>query len=107
MASTVGIGYQTTKRVATNALMEVRVLGFKPKKVTVTNLSNSVQAEWNESLGDGYALKRIADGTLSVVTSAGITPLAGTSTLPPGFSLGALADVNDTTTENLLIEAWG
>lgn len=100
MSSSVGVRRFATVVTATNAALTVEC-GFRPVSVRVQNNSNQVMAEWSDNLADAYAYKTIADGTRSAVTSAGITP---TST---GFTLGALADVNDTTTELLHVEAWG
>jgi len=104
MSSTVGARYKSGGCVATGAAMEIRTVGFKPLKVVVSNISNNCKAEWFEQLADAYAIKTVAAGDRTLVTSAGITPLDGTN---PGFSVGALADINDTTTELLRWEAWG
>jgi len=106
MASTVGMRYVTGTVIALNANLDIRKVGGKPRKIRVVNQTNQVQAEWNEELPEGYAYKILADGTLSVETSNGFSLLDGSSTEPPGFRLGALADVNDTTTEILKYEAW-
>lgn len=107
MSSTVGALLATGQVKATNANLDVRTVGFKPRKVQVENRDNNVKIEWDETLADGYAVKTIADGTRSLVTSAGITPLAADSNGNPGFRIGALADINDTTTEKLAWSAWG
>jgi hypothetical protein len=87
--------------------MELRSLGFKPRKVVVHNLDNNYRAEWNEKMAAGEALVTSDAGARSVVTANGFTLLDGDSTNPPGVQLGALANINDTTTENLLFEALG
>jgi len=108
MGSTVGMTYDSTKRVATGANLDIRSLASGlAKRIRVTNLANMHVAEYNEALNDGEALVRTNTGTLTLVTTTGFTPLAGSSTQPPGFRLGILPNINDTTTENLLIEAWG
>jgi hypothetical protein len=108
MASTVGDRYVTGKVTATNADLPIRKIGYKPKKVIVSNLSNNVKIEWNDSLGDGYAIKTVEAGTRSLLTSGAITPLDPDSAGNPGFQIGAgLADINDTTTESLLYETLG
>ena len=106
MASTVGTGYVTRKATALNADLDLRV-GFKPRKIVVHNLTNSYKAEWNEALPEGYAIVTATAGDRSVVTSAGFSLLDGDSSNPPGFRLGALANINDTTTEELLFEVYG
>ena len=106
MASSVGMGYKTVKVTATGAALGVRV-GIKPRKVVCHNLTNGYKAEWNEALADDSALVTSDAGARSVVSSAGFSLLAGSSSTVPGFSLGALANVNDTTTEDLLFEVYG
>jgi hypothetical protein len=108
MASTTGVLFRAGAVKATNADLYVRTLGFRPTKLKITNLSNQVEIEWNAGLAEGKNLKRIADGTLSVVASGGIVPVDADSAGNPGFKIpAALADINDTTTEDLSWEAWG
>lgn len=106
MSSTVGPRYVTGTIVATGAALAVRKVGGKPRKVCIFNQDNSYRAEWNEELPEGYAYVYDADGTVSIVTTAGISLLDGGATDPPGFEIGALANINDTTTETLKYEAW-
>ena len=92
---------------ATGAALEVRSVGFKPEKVILFNKTNQVQLVWNKMLADAEGIKTTAAGAVSLEAADGITPLNGSPTDgPPGFSIGALADVNDTTTEQLIWEAW-
>jgi hypothetical protein len=105
MASSM-IKYDNTTRVATNANLDVRTMGA-PRRVLINNITNACRFEWNDTMADGYGIKTVAAGTRSVVSSGGITPLAGSGDDPPGFRIGgALADINDTTTEVLHIEVW-
>ena len=108
MASSGSFGYDTTKIVATTANLDIRSLSVgQPRKIVVHNLGNDYRAEWNEAMASESAAVITNAGTLTVATSAGFSLLAGDSTNPPGFRLGALTNINDTTTETLLIEAWG
>lgn len=108
MSGTVGVLYRAGGVKATNADLYVRTLGFRPTKLKVTNLTNQVEVEWHAGLAEGKNLKRIADGTLSVVASGGIAPVDADSAGNPGFMIpAAMTDVNDTTTEDLVWEAWG
>ena len=100
MSSSVGLRYNRDVATANNGTLTVPV-GFRPARVVVRNFTNQVMIEWVDTLADAYAFKTVAAGTRSNVTSAGITP---TST---GFTIGNLADINDTTTEQLHWEAWG
>lgn len=106
MASTVGLRYFSTSRKATNAALPVRTVGFVPKKVTVRNKTSNAMLEWHEGLEDGEGFKTVAAGTRTFASADGISPLAA-GTEEPGFSLGTLADINDTVGEDLLIECWG
>jgi hypothetical protein len=73
----------------TGADLEVRTVGFRPKYVKVINVSaDNAAGEWLEGMADDSAVKTITDGTISVITSDGITPLSD------GFALGADADLN-------------
>lgn len=73
----------------TGATLEVRKLGFRPRYVKVFNVSaDNAAGEWLEGMADASAFKTITDGTVSVITTLGITPLSD------GFSLGADTDLN-------------
>jgi hypothetical protein len=109
MASTVGPRYVTGTVRATNADLAIRKIGFTPKKVRVFNKTSLALMEWNAEM-DAAGLeweKTVAAGTRTLQVTNGVTLLAGTSALPPGFQIGAAADINDTTTEDLIYEAWG
>lgn len=109
MGSTVGPRYVTGQVRATNADLAIRKVGFQPRKIRMFNKTSLAVLDWNESMAsDGTEFeKTVAAGTRTLETSDGITLLAGTDTEPPGFQLGAAADLNDTTTEDLIYEAWG
>jgi hypothetical protein len=72
----------------TGAALNVRTVGFRPKAVHVINAGGLCQAWWTERMADAAAIKQITDGTISALTSNGITPLSN------GFTLGADADLN-------------
>jgi hypothetical protein len=107
MGSTVGTRYASGSVVATGAVINIRVVDFKPRSVVIKNRTSLCQVQWNETMADAYGWKQVAAGTRTLEAAAGVTPLDATSTEPPGFSLGAMADVNDTTTEILEWEARG
>jgi hypothetical protein len=67
---------------------DVRTVGFRPKKVELINVDGLVYAQWNNTMPDDSAALRITDGTISYITSDGITPLSD------GFTIGANANVN-------------
>ena len=79
----------------------------KPRRVVVHNLTNNCRAEWNEGLNAGEAILTIAAGDRTLETTGGFSLLDGDSSQPGGVRLGALANINDTTTESLLFEFWG
>ena len=73
----------------TAAIKDIRTVGFRPKYVRVINVSADTAAgEWFEGFADDSVFKAITDGTMSLATSDGITPLAD------GFRLGADTDLN-------------
>jgi len=74
--------------IGTGSALDVIVIGFKPQKVELYNESGLAEAVWTESMANGEMLKRVTGGTLSKVTTTGVTPLA------TGFRLGADADMN-------------
>jgi hypothetical protein len=104
MASSM-VKYDSTKRVATSADLDIRSMGT-PRRVVINNLTNACRLEWDDTMADGYGVKFVAAGTRSVEAADGITPLAASGDSPPGFRIGALADINDTTTEELHIVVW-
>lgn len=106
MSSTGLLRYMTNKITAADAALEVRTVGFVPKRVVVQNETSLARVEWTEAMDDDSAFKTVNHDTAqrSLETSDGITPLTGEN---PGFQIGNLADINDTTTEILVWEAWG
>jgi hypothetical protein len=66
------------------------VLGFKPRYVKVDNITSRDGLEWFEGMADAHALKTVAAGTRTAITSNGITPTED------GFTLGLDTDVNVT-----------
>lgn len=106
MGSTVGNRYVSRRVVATNAVLPVLV-GFEPERIRVTNRTNQIVAEWQDLMAALEANVRDAAGTLTMPTTNGFSLVVGTSSAPPGFSVGVLPGINDTTTEILDFEAWG
>lgn len=102
MSSSVGSKVVTGKVTATGAVIDIKTVGFTPSIVKVQNQDNQCSIEYNDQMADDSAIKIVAAGTRTNVASDGITPLTGQY---PGFSIGALADINDTTTEELTYEA--
>jgi len=75
-------------------------IGFKPRYVLVINETSRDGYEFVEGMADAEALKTVAAGTRTFITSNGITP----STL--GFTLGLDTDVY-VTSEQLSIVCFG
>lgn len=85
----------TGKITCANPAVAIYVeLGFVPTKVEILNQTQLARGEWNKNLTDAYYFKTVTDGTLSLVTSAGITPYAGDMTYKPGFIIGTDAVLN-------------
>lgn len=62
--------------------------GFTPRYVRVCNETSGDMMEWFTGMADAEALKQVAAGTRSIITTLGITPSAS------GFTIGLDTDVN-------------
>lgn len=69
--------------------------GFTPRYVKVFNETSGDQYEWNQTMANAEAFKRVAAGTGSFITTLGITPSTSTSTFR-GFTIGLDLDINVT-----------
>ena len=74
--------------LGTGADVDVRTVGFRPRTVRLFNIDGLATAEWVEGMADASMVKRITDGTMTVPTSGGVTPLSD------GFRLGNDGDMN-------------
>ena len=74
--------------------------GFRPRYVRVVNETSRDMVEWFEGMGDADAIKTVAAGTRTAITTLGITPLTD------GFTIGLDTDVN-VTSEQLRWVAFG
>lgn len=72
----------------TGSSLQVKTVGFKPKQIKIFNKDGLAMAEWFQPMDEDTMWKQVTAGTLSHVSSAGLTPLAD------GFQLGADADLN-------------
>ena len=72
----------------TGAALDVKTVGFRPKKVELVNAAGLATAVWSEGMPDASMSKRITAGTMTFPLTNGVTPLAD------GFRLGADADMN-------------
>lgn len=64
--------------------------GFKPRYVRVLNNTSGDQEEWIEGMAAASAMKKVAAGTTSLITSNGIT------VSEHGFTIGLDTDINVT-----------
>ena len=80
--------HQTGSFIGTGADLNVDKVGFRPRYVKVINETGLAVFEWFDSMLDDAAVKTVTAGTISKVTSNGITPR------PKGFAVGADTDVN-------------
>lgn len=74
--------------IGTGADLEVRTVGFRPKAVQLLNVGGLAKGDWVQGMADDSAVKQITAGTISLITSDGITPLSD------GFAVGADTDLN-------------
>lgn len=72
----------------TGAVLSVATIGFRPQKMELINVDGLAKADWNDVMADDSMLKTVTAGTMSLVTTGGITPTSR------GFDLGADADLN-------------
>lgn len=62
--------------------------GFRPRYVRVVNVTARTMLEWFEGMADASAVKTVAAGTRTLITTLGITDNAN------GFTVGLDTDVN-------------
>lgn len=97
--------YMSNQIIATGAAINILNVGFLPRKIRVTNLTNQIRVEWTEGLPSGTNLQIIANGTLSVITSAVTTKEDSSGN--QGITIPILTHINDTPGEVLLWECFG
>lgn len=84
----------------TTAVAYKIVTGFKPRHVIVQNETSRDRMEWFEEMADAEAIKIVAAGTRTLITSNGITPATD------GFTIGLDTDVN-VVNEQCSWTVWG
>lgn len=72
----------------TGAAIDVHKVGFRPRNVRLLSIDGLCKGEWIEGMPDASVFKEVTDGTITVPTTLGITPLAD------GFTIGADTDLN-------------
>ena len=83
-----GIKQATGSFKGTGAAIDIKTVGFRPKTVDLFNVGGTTIGHWTDMMADGSMLKQITAGTMSLVTSNGVAPLAD------GFRVGADTDMN-------------
>lgn len=85
-------GTQLSKNGAvtgTGANLDVRTVGYRPRRVELVNEGGLVTAIWTDTMTEGRGFKRVTAGDMTQVAAGlGITPLSN------GFRIGADTDVN-------------
>lgn len=70
-------------------------LGFVPEHVVLYNVDGLARLEWTDDLGDGFGIKTITVGTMSKITTLGVSAYAGVEGAnSKGFTIGADTDIN-------------
>lgn len=72
----------------TGASLNIITLGFRPRVLKLMNVDGLCELKWQQGMADASGVKTVTDGTISHITTLGITPLSN------GFTLGADTDVN-------------
>ncbi|MCK5019274.1 MAG: hypothetical protein KAS32_19600 [Candidatus Peribacteraceae bacterium] len=95
MGSTVGARMSQGTVEGTGSTIDIE-LEFTPSSVFVMNIDDPGSLWWVASMADASGLKNDGAGTMSLITSAGITPVRSTvmETDLPGFQIGADTDIN-------------
>ena len=83
---------------ANNSTLNVRTVGFRPGRIEIWNETSGYHLLWVKGMADASAVQTTDQGVRSQVSADALTPLSD------GFSLGNLANLNDTTTEVLRYE---
>ena len=74
--------------VGTGSAVDVKTVGFRPRRVELFNVTGLAVAHWTDAMADASMVKQVTAGTMTFPTSNGVTPLAN------GFRLGADGDMN-------------
>lgn len=87
-ASTANVAVGRYLDTGTEAIITITT-GFKPRYVLVVNVGSGLcKLEWFEGMTDAHGVRTVTDGTISVLTSLGITVSAS------GFTIGLDTEIN-------------
>lgn len=70
------------------------ITGFKPRRITLINVTDRIQHVWYEGMAATTTLNIAADGTATANTSSHIVPKGGPDGSYRGFTVAAGAAVN-------------
>lgn len=68
------------------------MVGFRPRRIELTNMTDGIQYMWQEGMAAGKVLKTVAAGTVTVETGSLLAPTTNESTFH-GFTIAAAAAV--------------
>lgn len=91
------LSYFATGTHAGNGAAKNVSIGWKPKRVTVYDVTNNLTFVYTDTMTAANAVKTIADGTQSLVAADMITQYAGSASATAGFTLGATLNANGAT----------
>ena len=83
-----GVSFDHGKTTGTGASISITTRFGTPKYIKILNETDPGTLEWIAGMPDASGYRAITDGTISVITSAGITPTAA------GFDLAADTEIN-------------
>jgi hypothetical protein len=89
--------YLATGTHAGNGAAKNISIGWKPKKVTLFDVTNNVTYMWTNTMANATAVKTVTDGTQSFVAADMVTPYTGSTTTTAGFTIGATLNTNAAT----------
>jgi hypothetical protein len=90
--------------VGTGAALNV-ICGFVPRRVELFNITSRDALEWQDTMTAGHALKTVAAGTRTAITTGGISPYTGSLGADgQGFTIGT--DAVNTNTNVIHFVAW-
>lgn len=69
-------------------------IGFIPKWVEITNVTNPSYHRWNANMADGKVYQFVGNTGPTLVATGGITPYEGSASASPGFTIGTDAVLN-------------
>ena len=102
---TSGVCYSSGSRTGTRTAADFTItLGFSPKYIKITNLTDRISAEWYAENGNATQLKTVAAGTRTLeACGISVSVADGLATVSVDVSVANVETDNDVT----VWEAWG